>query len=537
ALEDITYSDDEEDVGAEANFSNLETNTNVIPIPTTRVHKDHPVTQIIGDLSSAPQTRSMTKMVKEQGFEDPDYPDKVYKLVKALYGLHQAPRAWSTLMTSFLDLPINTYGKSASAPIDTEKPLLKDPDGEDTNDVVRLQALKDRRKVINTEDTVRQALRLDDADIPQQVQDDVVDEISAERTLPSTTPATTSPPQQELIPSPSQVKSTPPLSPHQSLVSQPSSPPPQQPSSHDDEIFMNLLNTLLETSKAKSHEVGKQEKVESFRIKEIEKDADDDVTLEEVDAKKDAEVQGRLLESQAQVYHLDLEHAQKFLKVVTTATTPITAALVPKASAPRRKRGVIIQDPEEVATTSLSVQSEDKAFARELEAELDANINWNEVIEQVKKKERQDNTVMRYQALKKKPVTEAQIRKNMMVYLKNMAGFKLDFFKGMTYNDIIPIFEKHFNSIWDFLEKGEKDIVEENGKRKCKNLKKTAAKKQKINVEVKELKTHLQIIPHDEDDVYTEATLLALKVPVVDYQIHTENNKPYYKIIRADGTD
>nr|GEY25809.1 hypothetical protein [Tanacetum cinerariifolium] len=289
--------------------------------------------------------------------------------------------------------------------------------------------------------------------VPQQVQDDVVDEISAERTLPSTTPATTSPPQQELIPSPSQVKSTPPLSPHQSLVSQPSSPPPQQPSSHDDEIFMNLLNTLLETSKAKSHEVGKQEKVESFRIKEIEKDADDDVTLEEVDAKKDAEVQGRLLESQAQVYHLDLEHAQKFLKVVTTATTPITAALVPKASAPRRKRGVIIQDPEEVATTSLSVQSE------------------------------------------------------------------------------------HFNSIWDFLEKGEKDIVEENGKRKCKNLKKTAAKKQKINVEVKELKTHLQIIPHDEDDVYTEATLLALKVPVVDYQIHTENNKPYYKIIRADGTD
>nr|GFC72738.1 putative ribonuclease H-like domain-containing protein [Tanacetum cinerariifolium] len=27
------------------------------------------------------------------GFKDPDYPDKVYKVVKALYGLHQAPRA------------------------------------------------------------------------------------------------------------------------------------------------------------------------------------------------------------------------------------------------------------------------------------------------------------------------------------------------------------------------------------------------------------------------------------------------------------
>nr|GEU71995.1 hypothetical protein [Tanacetum cinerariifolium] len=66
-LKDIVYSDDEEVVGAEADFSNLETNISVIPIPTTRVHKDHPVTQIIGDLTLAPQTRSMTRMVKEQG--------------------------------------------------------------------------------------------------------------------------------------------------------------------------------------------------------------------------------------------------------------------------------------------------------------------------------------------------------------------------------------------------------------------------------------------------------------------------------------
>nr|GFA55640.1 putative ribonuclease H-like domain-containing protein [Tanacetum cinerariifolium] len=56
-LEDITYSDDEEDVGAEADFTNLETIITVSPIPTTRVHKDHTVTQIIGDLSSATQTR------------------------------------------------------------------------------------------------------------------------------------------------------------------------------------------------------------------------------------------------------------------------------------------------------------------------------------------------------------------------------------------------------------------------------------------------------------------------------------------------
>ncbi|GJS18498.1 putative ribonuclease H-like domain-containing protein [Tanacetum coccineum] len=33
-------------------------------------------------------------LVEENGFEDPNHPDKVYKVVKALYGLHQAPRAW-----------------------------------------------------------------------------------------------------------------------------------------------------------------------------------------------------------------------------------------------------------------------------------------------------------------------------------------------------------------------------------------------------------------------------------------------------------
>nr|GEX53264.1 hypothetical protein [Tanacetum cinerariifolium] len=41
ALEDITYSDDEEDVCAEADFSNLETTITVSPIPTTRIHEDH----------------------------------------------------------------------------------------------------------------------------------------------------------------------------------------------------------------------------------------------------------------------------------------------------------------------------------------------------------------------------------------------------------------------------------------------------------------------------------------------------------------
>ncbi|GKC52815.1 reverse transcriptase domain-containing protein [Tanacetum coccineum] len=64
-LEDIVYSDDYEDVGAEANMNNLNTFMSVSPIPTTRIYKDHPVEQIIRDLNSAPQTRRMTKNLKE----------------------------------------------------------------------------------------------------------------------------------------------------------------------------------------------------------------------------------------------------------------------------------------------------------------------------------------------------------------------------------------------------------------------------------------------------------------------------------------
>nr|GEW39621.1 putative ribonuclease H-like domain-containing protein [Tanacetum cinerariifolium] len=36
------------------------------------------------------------------GFKDPDHPDKVYKVVKALYGLHQAPRAWYKTLANYL---------------------------------------------------------------------------------------------------------------------------------------------------------------------------------------------------------------------------------------------------------------------------------------------------------------------------------------------------------------------------------------------------------------------------------------------------
>ncbi|GJY40231.1 retrovirus-related pol polyprotein from transposon TNT 1-94 [Tanacetum coccineum] len=70
ALEDYSIFDlssDDQDNGAKADMNNLDTTIQVSPIPTTRIHKDHPVEQIIRDMNSAPQTRRMTNNLEEHG--------------------------------------------------------------------------------------------------------------------------------------------------------------------------------------------------------------------------------------------------------------------------------------------------------------------------------------------------------------------------------------------------------------------------------------------------------------------------------------
>ncbi|GJX53355.1 putative ribonuclease H-like domain-containing protein [Tanacetum coccineum] len=70
------------------------------------------------------------------GFKDPDYPDKVYKVVKALYRLHQAPRAWYETLANYLlgnGFKRRKDYKSASTPVDLEKPLVKDGDADDVD--------------------------------------------------------------------------------------------------------------------------------------------------------------------------------------------------------------------------------------------------------------------------------------------------------------------------------------------------------------------------------------------------------------------
>nr|GEW97212.1 hypothetical protein [Tanacetum cinerariifolium] len=307
--------------------------------------------------------------------------------------------------------------------------------------------------------------------IVAQQDDDVADEGAAsvavddvpaavdEPSIPPPTPTTQPPPPSQDLPS----------------TSQPS---------FDVEISMDLLHTLLETWGI---------------IANI--DADDDVTLKDVAAiAKEVEVEKTLeINKNADVQGWQAD------ATMTAATTLITAAtLTTFPSVTRRRKGVVIRDLEEIVTPSIIIHSEPKSKDK-------GKGIMDDVIDQVQRKEKEDNVVMRYQALKRKPQTEAQARKNMMIYLRNMAGFKMDHFKGISYDDIRLIFEKKFNSNMAFLEKIREQMEEDN----------------------KALK---RAMPNDEDDVYTEATPLARKVHVVDYEIYTENNKPYYKIIRHDGS-
>ncbi|GJT94217.1 uncharacterized mitochondrial protein-like protein [Tanacetum coccineum] len=74
ALEDYSifdFSKDDEVDGAMADMNNLDTTIQVSPNPTIRIHKDHPLNQVIRDLQSATQTRKMSKNLEEHEFEEP----------------------------------------------------------------------------------------------------------------------------------------------------------------------------------------------------------------------------------------------------------------------------------------------------------------------------------------------------------------------------------------------------------------------------------------------------------------------------------
>nr|GEZ84442.1 hypothetical protein [Tanacetum cinerariifolium] len=206
------------------------------------------------------------------------------------------------------------------------------------------------------------------------------------------------------------------------------------------------------------------------------------------------------------------------LKKAVAASTPIPAAkpkilniAVAPAVLTRRRKGVVIRDPEEELpfdTPAETPKVKDKGKGILIEAP-----------KPMKKKD-QIEIDAKYHGMKKKP----------------------DFFKGMKYDEILPIFQAKFDANMRFLFKSREEMEEED-EEIIKSINETPAqkvtKRRKLHEQAKEdedLKKQLEVVDDEDDDVFIEATPIGRKVPVVDYEIVMINNKPRYKIIKADGT-
>nr|GEY02376.1 uncharacterized mitochondrial protein AtMg00810-like [Tanacetum cinerariifolium] len=198
------------------------------------------------------------------------------------------------------------------------------------------------------------------------------------------------------------------------------------------------------------------------RVKKLDRRNKDDKEVtdeakEVADVVKDVEEMKPLL--------LNITAAEAQVPSVTLTATPARVTAAPS----RRRKGVVIRDPKEESTISTIIPAETKSK--------------DKAIDNVKRMAKEDPAVKSYQVLKRKPQTEAQASKNMMVYLKNVAGFKMDYFKGMSYDDIRPIFERYFDSNVAFLQKT-KEQIEEEESRALKRINETppekAAKRQKL---------------------------------------------------------
>nr|GFB32563.1 hypothetical protein [Tanacetum cinerariifolium] len=147
--------------------------------------------------------------------------------------------------------------------------------------------------------------------------------------------------------------------------------------------------------------------------------------------------------------------AEPQVSAATTTAVPVRVA----AASTRRRKGVVIRDTEEELTTIIPAYTKskdkgkeimveepkplkkkqqvemDEEYARKLHAELNKDIDWNVAIDHVKQKAKEDPF--------------------------NVAGFRLDYFKGLSYDDIRPIFEAKFYSNIEFLLKTKEKLEEE----------------------------------------------------------------------------
>nr|GEZ68445.1 hypothetical protein [Tanacetum cinerariifolium] len=156
-------------------------------------------------------------------------------------------------------------------------------------------------------------------------------------------------------------------------------------------------------------------------------------------------------------------------------------------------------DDEEVTMTMAQILIKMKAEkARLFDKQMAKRLHDEENVVAEQIQEKHLDNIRKYQSLKRKPISIAQAKKNMIIYLKNMVGYKMEHFRGMTYDKVRHIFEREYNKV-QTLFKPDKDIEEPQKKR------------------------------------VVEETLLQVKYPIIDWKINSQGSRTYWKIIRVGG--
>ncbi|GJS25006.1 hypothetical protein Tco_0453638 [Tanacetum coccineum] len=238
----------------------------------------------------------------------------------------------------------------------------------------------------------------------------------------------------------------------------------------------------------------------------------------------------------------------------TSATPDVSTAAVSlvyiRRSAEKRKdkgKGIMIEyefiDEEERkriardAKIAKQLQEEyDKARKKEAVAEVDTAhvIDWN------------DPSVIRYHALQHRPRSVAEVRKNMIMYLKNQGGYKMKDFKGMSYDDIRPIFEKVWDQVHSFVPMDSEEEVQRL-KRAGQDVEAKPAKRQRTEEvsesvqeqtdeepktdELSQEQLNQMVIIVPDEGINVEA--LQTKYPIIGWEVYSEDTMQFWKIIRV----
>nr|GFB12036.1 hypothetical protein [Tanacetum cinerariifolium] len=277
------------------------------------------------------------------------------------------------------------------------------------------------------------------------------------------------------------------------------------------------------------------------------------------DQEKDAQVKGRQANTQAEIYNIDLDHTSKVVAVSIPipATKPaakpkaLKIAVVALVVSIRKRKGVVIRDPEEELhddTLAETQSAKDKGkgifvedpkpmkkkdqiemdaeYARKLQEEEESHVQAKDV------QPKGIQYIKRYHRYKKKPQTESEACKNMIDYLKNTKGFKMAFFKGKTYDQILKIFQPRFDANMRFLLKSREEMEKEE-EEIIKSINETPVQKaekiRRLCEQAKEdenLKKWLEVVVDEDDDVFIEAIQLAKRSLLEDLE-------DLWKIVKA----